>query len=125
MKIQLASDLHLEFLQKRFPGECVIRPLHDADLLILAGDIACSTQAIDLFIDWPVASYICLIVYICLYSPMFNSSILPAIFTAIPYLRSDCPAVYGLNTVCSWQVNLVFQSNLPCVIRRNRHNLGR
>jgi len=54
MKIQLASDLHLEFLQKRFPGECIIRPIHDADLLVLAGDIACGTQAIDLFKDWPV-----------------------------------------------------------------------
>lgn len=54
MKIQLASDLHLEFLQKRFPGERIIAPHPDADVLVLAGDIASGTQAMALFTDWPV-----------------------------------------------------------------------
>jgi predicted phosphodiesterase len=54
MKIQLASDLHLEFLQKSFPGERLISPAHGADVLVLAGDIANGTQAIELFKDWPV-----------------------------------------------------------------------
>ncbi len=54
MKIQLASDLHLEFLQRDFPGECLIAPAHGADVLVLAGDIANGTDAIRLFQDWPV-----------------------------------------------------------------------
>ncbi|UUZ77393.1 metallophosphoesterase [Polaromonas sp. P1(28)-13] len=54
MKLQIASDLHLEFLQREFPGERLISPAHGADLLVLAGDIGNGTQAIDLFQDWPV-----------------------------------------------------------------------
>jgi predicted phosphodiesterase len=54
MKIQIASDLHLEFLQRNFPGERLISPAHGADLLVLAGDIANGTQAIELFKEWPV-----------------------------------------------------------------------
>jgi Icc-related predicted phosphoesterase len=54
MRIQLASDLHLEFLAERFPGERLIAPAHEADALILAGDIELGTKAIGLFKDWPV-----------------------------------------------------------------------
>lgn len=54
MKIQLASDLHLEFIQREFPGERLISPAYGADLLVLAGDIGNGTQAIELFKDWPV-----------------------------------------------------------------------
>lgn len=54
MKLQIASDLHLEFLQDLFPGERLISPAVDADILVLAGDIANGTQAIESFKDWPV-----------------------------------------------------------------------
>ena len=54
MKIQIASDLHLEHLQNLFPGERLISPALGADVLVLAGDIANGTQAIELFKDWPV-----------------------------------------------------------------------
>ncbi|WP_310564232.1 metallophosphoesterase [Hydrogenophaga sp.] len=54
MRIQLASDLHLEHLEKHFPGEQTISPAHDADALVLAGDIGRGTSALDLFRDWPV-----------------------------------------------------------------------
>jgi predicted phosphodiesterase len=54
MRIQLASDLHLELLAQSFPGETLIRPAHGADMLVLAGDIAYGTDAIRLFADWPV-----------------------------------------------------------------------
>ena len=54
MKIQLASDLHLEHLARQFPGETLIRPAHQADALVLAGDIANASAAIALFADWPV-----------------------------------------------------------------------
>lgn len=54
MKLQIASDLHLEFLQRLFPGEKLIRPNESADILVLAGDIGNGAQAIELFKDWPV-----------------------------------------------------------------------
>lgn len=53
MKIQVASDLHLEFLVGRFPGFRVIEPA-DADVLVLAGDIHQHHLAVEAFADWPV-----------------------------------------------------------------------
>ena len=52
MKIQFASDLHLEFIFRTFPKARVVQPAHDADLLILAGDIHLADWAIDAFCDW-------------------------------------------------------------------------
>lgn len=56
MKIQIASDLHLEQLpaavKERLPT--LITPAPDADLLVLAGDIHNDVAAIDLFKGWPV-----------------------------------------------------------------------
>jgi Icc-related predicted phosphoesterase len=54
MNIQIASDLHLEFLESRFPGYRIIDPASDADVLVLAGDIHHAERAIDVFNDWPV-----------------------------------------------------------------------
>ncbi len=54
MHIQLASDLHLDRLAGRFPGETLIRPAAAADVLVLAGDIACGVDGVRLFADWPV-----------------------------------------------------------------------
>lgn len=54
VKIQLASDLHLELLEKNFPSARIIEPVEGADLLALAGDIHGATKAIKVFSDWPV-----------------------------------------------------------------------
>lgn len=54
MRLQLVSDLHLEFLARTFPGECTVKPASGADALVLAGDIAKGAQAIELFRKWPV-----------------------------------------------------------------------
>ena len=54
MRIQLASDLHLEFLARNFPGERLIVPAHNVDVLVLAGDISHASSAVGLFKDWPV-----------------------------------------------------------------------
>jgi predicted phosphodiesterase len=54
MRIQVASDLHLEFLRREFPGERLIRPAPHADLLALVGDVANGLDGIASFADWPV-----------------------------------------------------------------------
>jgi hypothetical protein len=53
MRIQLASDLHLELL-RRWPHECLITPAPGAELLVLAGDIHRGPRAIERFALWPV-----------------------------------------------------------------------
>jgi 3',5'-cyclic AMP phosphodiesterase CpdA len=56
MKIQLASDLHLELLPEglRQANPRLIEPAPEADLLVLAGDIHEDCAGIELFRDWPV-----------------------------------------------------------------------
>ena len=52
MKIQIASDLHLEFLQHDWTDERLIEPAPGADVLVLAGDIANGVDPLRLFADW-------------------------------------------------------------------------
>jgi predicted phosphodiesterase len=52
MKIQIASDLHLEFLIDRHPRYRIIEPA-GADVLVLAGDIANGVDGLRQFADWP------------------------------------------------------------------------
>lgn len=54
VKIQLASDLHLEHLEQMFPGEPTLSPAHQADVLVLAGDVGRGSAALELFRGWPV-----------------------------------------------------------------------
>ena len=53
MKIQIASDLHLDLLHRRFPGFRVVQPAN-ADVLVIAGDIHLHDDAVASFRDWPV-----------------------------------------------------------------------
>ena len=53
MKLQIVSDLHLEFLARDDPARR-IQPAADADLLVIAGDIAGQATAIEVFRAWPV-----------------------------------------------------------------------
>ena len=54
MRLQIASDLHLEHLEHPFPRARTLWPAHGADLLVLAGDVAKGASAIDHFGGWPV-----------------------------------------------------------------------
>jgi predicted phosphodiesterase len=54
LRIQLASDLHLERFERRFPDRRLLQPAPGADLLVLAGDIHNGTHAVATFADWPV-----------------------------------------------------------------------
>ncbi|WP_151632519.1 metallophosphoesterase [Noviherbaspirillum aerium] len=53
MKVQIASDLHLDLLQEQFPGYRAVEHT-DADVLVIAGDIHHGDAAIAAFADWPV-----------------------------------------------------------------------
>lgn len=100
MKIQLASDLHLEFLARGFPGERLITPHPDADVLVLAGDIAVGTQAVDHFADWPVP-----VVYLAGNHEHYGGDIdkvtaklrAATVGTAIHYLESDRVDLAGVR----------------------------
>lgn len=51
MKIQIASDLHLEFVERCFPGYRVVDAT-DADVLVMAGDIQRHAMGVQAFDDW-------------------------------------------------------------------------
>ena len=57
MKLQVVSDLHLEFYKDT--AFIDVKPASDADVLVVAGDIGVRTAAIGRFKDWPV-----LVVYV-------------------------------------------------------------
>ena len=56
MRIQFASDLHLEYLNRRFPEYVRVSRLgrEQADLLILAGDIHVDTHMFEKFGQWDI-----------------------------------------------------------------------
>ena len=56
MRIQFASDLHLEYLNRRFPDFLRITRLGsaEADLLVLAGDIHVDTYMVEKFGCWEI-----------------------------------------------------------------------
>lgn len=54
MKVQIASDLHLEFYKEATLEAARLPPAPNANVLVIAGDIARGTTAIEAFRDWPV-----------------------------------------------------------------------
>lgn len=54
MRIQVASDLHLELLPEDLGAGLLVEPHPDAELLVLAGDIHTGVEAVRYFRDWPV-----------------------------------------------------------------------
>lgn len=106
MKIQIASDLHLEFLEGPFPGYRVIEPA-DADVLVIAGDIHRGTQAVAAFADWPVP-----VVYVHgnheaymeQYSDLVGKMRSAAAGTRVHYLEGDEYVLHGVRFLgcCLW-----------------------
>jgi len=54
VKIQVASDLHLEFVERNWPNGRLIEPVEGAEVLVMAGDIHVGTRGFNAFADWPV-----------------------------------------------------------------------
>lgn len=104
LKIQLASDLHLEFLQYEFPGERLIAPVPGADVLVLAGDIANGADACRLFADWRGALRVP-VVYVCGNHELYGHSIEPmyqrlregAALNNIHFLENDSVVIGGVR----------------------------
>ena len=54
MRVQIASDLHHEFVRDGAPGSEALELAKDVDLLVLAGDVHASTQTVGLYGQYPV-----------------------------------------------------------------------
>lgn len=104
MKIQLASDLHLEFPQRDRPGERIIAPVPGADVLVLAGDIADGAEPFRLFANWPTPVRIPIIFvagnheyYGHLIDPMFRKMREGAALNNIHFLENDSIEIDGVR----------------------------
>lgn len=104
MKIHLASDLHLEFLQQEFPGERLIAPVPGSDVLVLAGDIAKGADACRLFADWRAAERVPVILlagnhefYGHSIDPMYRRLREGAALNNIHFLENDSVVIGGVR----------------------------
>ncbi len=105
MKIQLASDLHLEFLQRDWPGERIIAPVPGADVLVLAGDISNGADACRLFADWPSHPARVPIIYVCGNHELYHHAMDPMLakiregadLNNIHFLENDSVVIGGVR----------------------------
>jgi len=105
MKIQLASDLHLEFLQRDWPGERLIAPVPGADVLVLAGDIANGADACRLFASWPSHPVRVPMIYVAGNHELYNHPIDPMLanirkgaeLNNIHFLENDSVVIGGVR----------------------------
>lgn len=115
MKIQIASDLHLEFLEKRFPHYRVLEPA-DADVLVIAGDIHRTTEAVRAFADWPVP-----VIYVHgnheayygQYSELVTNMRAASEGSQVRYLENDELVLHGVRFLgcCLWTDYCLYDSN--------------
>lgn len=106
MKIQIASDLHLEYLEKPFPRYRIIEPA-DADVLVIAGDIHRTTEAIAAFADWPVP--VIYVhgnheIYFAEYSDQIQNMRTASVGSQVHYLEKDEYVLQGVRFLgcCLW-----------------------
>lgn len=116
MKIQLASDLHLEQINYKpglsytasssrdFLPQRIIAPVPGADVLVLAGDIADAAYACTLFADWPAEKRVP-IIYVAgnheFYGhpidPIYNKLREGAALNNIHFLENDSVEIEGVR----------------------------
>jgi Icc-related predicted phosphoesterase len=135
MNIQVASDLHLEFLQSRFPGYRILEPAAGADVLVIAGDIHCGTKAVEAFADWPVP-----VVYVhgnheaynAEYADLINDMRVATAGSNVHYLEQDEFLLNGARFLgcCMWTDYLLDPDNQQAAmaeaeVKLNDHRLIR
>jgi Icc-related predicted phosphoesterase len=109
MRIQIASDLHLEFLPERFRrgGQApTITPVPDADVLVLAGDIAKKANALKAFTGWPVP-----VVYVYGNHEMYGQHL----HQHVDHLRKEAQ-IYGIHFLEREAVELAGVRFLGCAL---------
>jgi predicted phosphodiesterase len=89
MRLQIASDLHLELVEPSLPGYVGVEP-SDADVLILAGDIAKGTRVFDLFAQWS-----CPVIFVPGNHEFYGSSI-PDVLSEFADRAKDYPDIHVL-----------------------------
>lgn len=107
MRVQIASDLHLDFIQRMRLNAAPLEVAADADVLVLAGDIHCGTAAVDSFESWPVP-----VVYVSgnheAYGSAYTSVVerlrARAANTQVKYLERDSVVIGGVRFLgaCLW-----------------------
>ena len=150
MKIQLASDLHLEMINfkpglsytasssRQFLPKRIIGPVPGADVLVLAGDIADGDYACKLFADWQSGKRVP-IIYIAGNHEFYGHPIDPtyaklragAALNSIHFLENDSVVIDGVRFLGStlwtdYRLELdPTQSMTYCEKRLNDHHLIR
>ncbi len=98
-----------------FPGERLIAPAHQADVLVLAGDIGHASEAVELFRDWPVP-----VLYVAgnheAYSGTWESVLDEltdaARGTSVRFLERDCVDFWGVRFLgCTLWTDYRLRSN--------------
>lgn len=107
MRIQIASDLHLDVLESRCIDMSPLDVATDADVLVLAGDIHCGTGAVDVFANWPVP-----VVYVSgnheayglRYAALVDELHTKAANTQVRYVERDAVVIEGVRFLgcCLW-----------------------
>jgi predicted phosphodiesterase len=107
MRIQIASDLHLDVLESRCINVLPLDVATDADVLVLAGDIHRGTRAVDAFERWPVP-----VVYVSgnheayglRYAELVDGLRTRAANTQVRYLERNAVVIDGVRFLggCLW-----------------------
>lgn len=107
MRIQIASDLHLDVVESRCLNLSPLDVATDADVLVLAGDIHCGTGAVDAFANWPVP-----VVYVSgnheaygsRYSALVDGLRAKAANTQVRYVEREAVVINGVRFLgtCLW-----------------------
>ncbi|MGF6770628.1 putative phosphodiesterase [Paraburkholderia sp. GAS199] len=105
MKLQIASDLHHELESGR--AASVIEPASDAEVLVLAGDIANGTDAVSLYADYKIP-----VIYVhgnhepydCVYPALVDELREKAKGTSVHFLQDEMLALGGVRFLgaCMW-----------------------
>lgn len=127
MRIQIASDLHLDVLESRDANVSPLEVAADADVLVLAGDIHRGTRAVDIFERWPVP-----VVYVSGNHEGYGSHYAAVVAglrkraanTTVSYLERDAVVIDGVRFLggCLWTDYQLYGDRQSGMEYARRHN---